>query len=212
MAVGIGGNCRARGRGPGRAQRCRRTTDRAGCCRAERLAATARGGQTAPPRIDADAAIRQLAQAIRGVAQEQQQITTRMAAVERNLDDMTGSITRQIDAVKPAPATVAWPDPNTSSPEAIAAAMAPPSLPLPPNLLAAPNLPAPSSVPAPVATTTTSPAPEPVATQAATPAAVASAGAYGADIGGASSIKTLHAAGPCCKRRIRNCLKVCGRA
>jgi hypothetical protein len=118
-----------------------------------------RGGQTAPPRIDADAAIRQLAQAIRGVAQEQQQITSRMAAVERNLDDMTGSITQQIDAAKTAPAAVAWPDPNTATPEAIAAAMAPPNLPAPP-----------------ATTSTTTP----------------SAGSYGADIGGASSIKTLH--------------------
>ena len=57
-----------------------------------------------------------------------------MAAVERNLDDMTGSITRQIDAAKAAPAAVAWPDPNTSTPEAIAAAMAPPNPPAPPNL------------------------------------------------------------------------------
>ncbi|HUZ32253.1 MAG TPA: hypothetical protein VMV19_09165 [Xanthobacteraceae bacterium] len=122
-----------------------------------------RGRQTAPPRIDADAAIRQLAQAIRGVAQEQQQITSRMAAVERNLDDMTGSITRQNEAVKAAPAAVAWPAPNTSTPETIAAAMAPPNLPAP----------ATTSVPTPATTPPT--------------------GGYGADVGGASSIKTLHA-------------------
>ena len=154
-----------------------------------------RGGQTAQPRIDVDAAIRQLAQAIRGVAQEQQQITTRMAAVERNLDDMTGSITRQIDAAKTAPAAVAWPDPNTSTPEAIATAMAPPNLPAPPNLSPASSVSAsvatPTTTPAPALASTqaTTPAPEPTSTQATTPAA----GGYGADIGGASSIKTLHA-------------------
>lgn len=131
-----------------------------------------RGGQTAPPRIDADAAIRQLAQAVRGVAEEQQQIVSRMAAVERNLDDMTGSITRQIDAVKTAPASVAWPDPNTSTPEAIDAAIAPPHVPGPP----------------------VAPAPAPAAARAETAAAATPAvGSYGADIGGAASIKTLHA-------------------
>lgn len=91
-----------------------------------------RGGQPAPPHIDTEAAIRQLAQAVRGVAQDQQQVMSRLAAVEQNLDDMTGSITRQIDAAKNAPATVAWPDPNTATPEAIAAAIAPASVPAPP--------------------------------------------------------------------------------
>ncbi len=113
-----------------------------------------RGGQTAPPRIDTDAAIRQLAQTVRGVAEDQQQMMSRMAAVEHNLDDMTGSITRQIDAAKSTPVVIAWPDPNRSTPEAIATAIAPPSI--------------------------------------STPVAETATG-YGADIGSATSIKSLHA-------------------
>ncbi len=112
-----------------------------------------RGGQTAAPRIDTDAAIRQLAQAVRGLAEDQQQVMSRVAAVEHNLDDMTGSITRQIDAAKSAPAAIAWPDAITSTPEAIATAIAPPSVPM--------------------------------------PAAAPPATGYGADIGSATSIKSL---------------------
>jgi hypothetical protein len=44
---------------------------------------------------DPEAVTRQLAQDVRGLSEAQAQLTRRLAAVEQNLDDMTGSITRQ---------------------------------------------------------------------------------------------------------------------
>jgi len=121
-----------------------------------------RGGQNAARPIDTDAAIRQLAQVVRGMAEDQDHLNARLAAMERNLDDMTGSISRQIEAAQTAPPT-AWPDPNVSTPEAIAAMIAPPGVNAAAVAQPMPEMPAPA------------------------------AAGYGADIGSATSIKSLYA-------------------
>ncbi len=119
-------------------------------------------GQNPAHTFDTEAAIRHLGQVVRGMAEDQDHLNARLLAMEHNLDDMTGSITRQIEAAQTAPPT-AWPDPNVSTSEAIAAMIAPPAV----NSATAPQ-----------------PAPD---MPAATPAG------YGADIGSATSIKSLHA-------------------
>lgn len=52
----------------------------------------------APPPFDAQAETRQLAEAVRGLKVNDEQINSRLAAVEHDMDDVTGSITKQIKA------------------------------------------------------------------------------------------------------------------
>jgi hypothetical protein len=111
---------------------------------------------------ETDIATRQLAEAVRGLTEDQDRLTTRLAAVEHNLDDMTGSIDRQIEAAKSAQAAPPWPDDQgPTSPAAIAAMLAPPN-------------------------------PTPGTMQALADEASPPMKGYGADIGGALSIKSLH--------------------
>lgn len=129
----------------------------------------------APSRsLDADYVVRQLAQTVRGLADDRDRMMKRLAALERNLDDMTGSISQQIEAVKAASTPPAVPWLNIAS-------MAP---------IAAPETSPPAgwaSTPQPSSTAPAEPQP-----QAATTAAPGDA-AYGAEIASASSIKALHA-------------------
>lgn len=131
-----------------------------------RSPAALRSDQAVAGPFDAETATRQLAQAVRGLAADRDRLITRMAAVEQNLEDMTGSVTRQIEAAKAASAP--WPDDQTPVPATAA-----------PMLALAEGLANPLT-----AATISSPSD---AAEAATPAA-----AYGADIGSATSIKTLH--------------------
>jgi len=58
------------------------------------------------------AAMRQLAGAIRVLNEDRDRLTKRLAAVERDMDDMTGSVKRQIDAIQAAATTqnlAPWP-------------------------------------------------------------------------------------------------------
>ncbi|MGB7101312.1 MAG: hypothetical protein WBD95_21415 [Xanthobacteraceae bacterium] len=129
----------------------------------------------APSRsLDADYVIRQLTQTVRGLADDRDRMMKRLAAIERNVDDMTGSISQQIEAVKAASTPPAVPWLNTAS-------MAP---------IAAPETSPPAgweSTPRPSSTPPTDAQPPPDA--ATTPANAA----YGAEIGSAASIKALHA-------------------
>lgn len=50
------------------------------------------------PAFDAQAATAQLAEAVRGLKANDEQLQTRLAAVEHDMDDVTGSITKQIQA------------------------------------------------------------------------------------------------------------------
>jgi hypothetical protein len=136
--------------------------------------------QAARP-FDAEAASKQLAQAVRGLAEDRDRLKARLAAVEHNLDDMTGSIKSEIEAAKAA--APSWPSEQAPSP-ATPAAMA---------AVAAPVVPAPSGistpVPVPPSPLTAEPAPVTAESQAAPPAAPAVE--YGVDLGGGQSVTTL---------------------
>jgi len=56
--------------------------------------------QVATRTFDAQAETQRLAEAVRGLSTSDEQIKSRLAAVERNMDDVTGSITKQIEAAK----------------------------------------------------------------------------------------------------------------
>ena len=137
--------------------------------------AVAQATTPAPSRsLDADYVVRQLTQTVRGLADDRDRMMKRLAAIERNVDDMTGSITQQIEAVKAASTPPAVPWLNFAS-------MAP---------IAAPETSPPAGwepTPRPSSTAPADAQPQPDA--AAAPANAA----YGAEIGSAASIKALHA-------------------
>lgn len=154
--------------------------------------------QPAPRSPELESAIRQLVQAVRGLGEDRDRIMTRLVAVEHNVDDMTGSISRQIEEAKAAATKAPAPWPSAEAPPVptapttialLAASAAPPPAPA----VASPSAPAIASPPPPA----------PAAQAAAAPAAAQSppdthvsdqpSAAYGADLGGASSIKALHA-------------------
>jgi len=56
--------------------------------------------QVATRTFDAQAETQRLAEAVRGLSTSDEQIKSRLAAVERNMDDVTGSITKQSEAAK----------------------------------------------------------------------------------------------------------------
>ncbi len=77
---------------------------------------------------------RRLTEAVRGLAAENDALKSRLAAVEHNMDDITGSVTRQIEAIKK---TDASPAPDRSPPAA--AAPAPPAVIAPPPVVSPPG-------------------------------------------------------------------------
>lgn len=126
--------------------------------------------QAAPRPLDAEAGTRLLAQTVRGLAEDRDRMMTRLATLEHNLDDMTGSISQQIEAAKVASAPASSPWPSDEAP-----------LPLTPATLAAmiaPVAPPPAGLAMPLPPDAAAPASPP---------------AYGADIGRAPSMKALHA-------------------
>jgi hypothetical protein len=89
--------------------------------------------QTPPPAVvramdDQAAETKKLADAVRDLTADNDELKSRLAVVEHSVDDVTGSIARQAQATAPPP----WPDgpPVPSTPAAIAAVLAP-ALPLP---------------------------------------------------------------------------------
>jgi len=155
---------------------------------------------------------RRLAEAVRNLAADNSQLKSRLAAVENNLGDLTGSVTRQIDEVKSAGrATPSWPDdPTAPVNAAVIASLVSPSLPPPDGLMArrAPAAaPAVSPAPAPAPAPTAAAAPvaiAPVAVAPVAPAAIAPVqssrqaelarvDSYGIDIGSGLSIQALRA-------------------
>jgi len=128
-------------------------------------------GRAASAPFDAEAATRQLAEAVHGLAQDRDRLATRLAAVEHDIDDVTGSISRQIDAAKAADVQALVPWPGAQQPVPMIAAS-----------IAAMVAPSPATL-----AMTASPSEEAVNTAASAPRQTA----YGADIGGATSIKTL---------------------
>ena len=83
--------------------------------------------QPAARPFDAQAETKKLADALRDLSADNDELKSRLAVVEHSVDDVTGSIARQAKATPP------WPDsgpPVPATPAAIAAVMAP-ALPLP---------------------------------------------------------------------------------
>jgi hypothetical protein len=122
---------------------------------------------------------RRLTDAVRGLAAQNDELKSRLAAVERNVDDITGSVARQIEAIKktdPSPVQDRSP-PAAAAPESRAVLASPPAAAPPEShpVLAAPPLVASAPAPQSHAVITARPplplAP-PVASAPAPPAAV----------------------------------------
>lgn len=127
-----------------------------------------------PGPFDAESATRQLAQAVRDLTEDRDRLAARLAAVEHNVDDITGSITHQIEAAKAAPQPPQpWPNeqaPAATTPAAVAAVATPVALP-PAGLASSP--------------------PSSLAADAAAPAAPIVE--YGVDLGGGPTPNALRA-------------------
>jgi hypothetical protein len=96
---------------------------------------------------------RRLTEAVRGLAAENDALKSRLAAVEQNMDDITGSVARQLEAIKKTDASRAAPD---RSPPAVAAPALPTVIDAPP-VASAPRA-APAAAPASDAEVTIPPA------------------------------------------------------
>jgi hypothetical protein len=131
------------------------------------------------PEIDAET--RRLSDAVRSLTDEREQLLVRIGTVERNLEDMTGSIKRQA-----LPAAAA-PNPATPAPPPAVAAKAATASPDPPPADSA-KLPAREAEPQPAAAA----APERIANApAAAPPEEPPATGFGVDIGGAANFEGL---------------------
>lgn len=157
----------------------------------ERIASIFSSGQrdprlaTADHPFDAQAESHRLAAAIHDLGAKNARLQTRLAAVEQNMSDITGSVEKQIASVK---ATTAPSWPADGKPEPITAAEI--------ASIVAPA--AGLETPAPATPQTTPASPQPAKTQRATelPPITESAEKpreYGVDMGNAQSIQILHA-------------------
>jgi hypothetical protein len=137
----------------------------------QRLAAIFQGDQTeaAAPNFDAQAETERLSNAVRGLAADGQQIKSRLAAVEHDMDDVTGSVSKEIQAA--AAARRSADGPTTTGTAVVTAAL----------IATAPPL---ASVSAFAPAVTQSPP------DAAAPVAAAK---YGVDIGSGLTLETLRA-------------------
>lgn len=130
----------------------------------------------APP-SGAQAETRKLAEAVRSLTVENDQLAARLAAVEQNLNDITGSVAKEIEQAKKE-AGNGWP--AGAKPEPITPAMIASISPIAtPSAFGVP-------LPSPPATSAAAPSPG-NASQAAMPAQ------YGVDVGSAISIEVLRA-------------------
>jgi hypothetical protein len=129
--------------------------------------------------FDAEAAARQLAQALRSLADDRDRLATRLNAFEREMHDMSAGMKQQIeaaktDAIKTAKQAPPWPE----------------SAPPVPMTLADVAVMVKRISPAPASTAEQAPA---ITAEQASADATASVGQpYGADLGTAATIKTLH--------------------
>lgn len=157
----------------------------------ERIASIFSSGQrharlaTADHPFDAQAEARRLAAAIHDLGAENARLRTRLAAVEQDMSDITGSVEKQIASVK---ATAAPPWPTDAKPEPITAAEV--------ASIIAPAAGLETQAPVPPQTSPASV--QPPRTQAATDLPPIAAAAekpreYGVDMGNAPSIQVLHA-------------------
>jgi len=143
------------------------------------LASITGSGQKGAPLFDAETATRQLAQAVQDLRKDRDRLAARLAAVEQDMDDMTGSISKQIDAAKAtAQAAAPWPSGEPTAEETSAALVATLS---------------PSAVATAMALSADPLAPAAAASPFFDAASAESPTAYGADIASSTSIKTLQA-------------------
>jgi hypothetical protein len=136
--------------------------------------------QVATGPLDPQAQTRKLADAVRGLTRENSEFKSRLAAVEQNVNDITGSVAKQIATVKAETANT-WPGdakPEPITPAIIASIVTPAES-------ASSGLGAPFPSP-PLTAPATQPAGE-AENSAASPAS------YGVDVGGALSIDVLRA-------------------
>ena len=159
---------------------------------AERLAAvlaSLRGQQAAPP-FDARVETRKLADALRGLSSDNQQIRSQLTAVQRNMDDVTASLRNVTASLKKEIEDVKAEAEAPRPAETPAAPVAPGAT----NSTALPTT-SPSATPLPL------PAPAPRGVQAPPPAKPTVPGStslvpskqYGVDIGSAVSVQALRA-------------------
>ncbi len=134
-----------------------------------------------PPRpSEAEAETQRLAAQVRALAAEREQLNARVASLERNLDDVTGSIKRQAALAALAPS--ANPPPAPSAPASMPAVTAAEPVPAPPPPAEAATEP----VPLPPIRVAAAPASEP----ATDPLSPHKPG-FGIDLGGALSVEAL---------------------
>ncbi len=140
----------------------------------------------AVPPFDAQSETRRLADAIHDLGVQNAQLRTRLAEVEQNMNDITGSVEKQIAAVK-----TAGPWPADAKPEPITAAEVA-SILMP---AAGIDTPAPTPPQTSPASATAPQSPEPQASTDLPPITTTPAKPheYGVDIGSALSIQVLHA-------------------
>ena len=158
----------------------------------QRIAGIVHGGHTqvATRTFDAQAETQRLAEAVRGLSANDEQIKSRLAAVERDMNDVTGAITKQIkasDATRPSDD-----GPSVTATAALTASLGAPAV-------------------APPAGFASAPATIPPAAEVAAPA-VAPRIAYGVDIGSGLTIQALRARWAQSARRIRSYLRVWSRS
>jgi hypothetical protein len=153
----------------------------------KQLTAAQVAAQLAARSAETERDTRRLTDAIARLGADRDRLLARIALLEHNLDDVTGSIRRQIELAKQTPAPArpvqpeqpAPPELQTANPPATVPAHAPPAAPTPPPTppvaaTDAPLVPTPAPAPAPV---------EPLVTQTE----------YGVDLGGAPSFDGLRA-------------------
>jgi hypothetical protein len=149
---------------------------------------------------------RKLAETVRVLTADRERLLARIAALENNVDDMTGSIKRVERASRPVPTTIEQPfspvaamppqPPAPARPQSVMAAAPPaqaPAVAAPPPPVAAaapPSRPAAEEVTASINTEDPSP-PETTPAQAATPPNRVTRRQFGVDLGGAATEDAL---------------------
>jgi hypothetical protein len=126
--------------------------------------------------LEADAATRQIAQTVRGLTEDLNNVRTRLGAVERNIDDLTSSVGQQIEANNDASGQAL---PRWTNDESLTSALAPA---------------VPSNTQSPDSTAFPLPANSAMSASGELPgdaSSSASTAAFGADIGSASTRKAL---------------------
>jgi hypothetical protein len=139
--------------------------------------------------FDARAETRRLAAAVRDLTAENGQLTVRLAKVEHTMNDITGAISRQVDAAKAQSASPSPADakPASETPAVVGSIVSAEPAPGPlPSGLGAPPVSSPTS---PASPSPSSSPPSPA--QLGSPAPATSE--YGVDIGSALSIQVLRA-------------------